>query len=63
MKIKIHQDYGFAGTDSSWEEEIPEDVVAEGQEEIDSYIRGLTDEIFENMMEKLNLSIEVQEEE
>ena len=29
---------GYAGTNTEWEEDIPEDVVEGGQESIDAYI-------------------------
>lgn len=43
MKIKLGYSMGYAGTDSEWEEEIPEDIVKAGEEAIDAYFNEALD--------------------
>jgi len=55
MKIEIGYSMGFAGTDTEWTEEVPEDVVAEGQEAIDAYIEEVQDEAYATACERISV--------
>lgn len=63
MKVLITEDYGFAGTDTSYEEEIPENIVEAGEEAISGYIAELEQSIWENMLSQLVCTVELVEEE
>jgi hypothetical protein len=55
MKIKMGYSMGFAGTDSEWVEEIPEDVVAEGQEAIDEYLEETQQHLYNETCDKISV--------
>jgi len=55
MKIKCGYSMGYAGTDSEWTEEVPQDVVDEGQEAIEAYIDSVRDDIYCEAMEKISV--------
>jgi hypothetical protein len=59
MRIKLGYSMGYAGTDSEWQEDIPEDVVAEGQNAIDAYIEQLQGEIWQEASEKISAWVEI----
>lgn len=59
MKIKLGYSMGYAGTDSEWIEEVPEDVVAEGQEAIDNYLEETRDYLFQDACEKISVWAEI----
>lgn len=61
MKIKIGYSMGYAGTDSEWTEDVPEDVVAEGQEAIDSYVEETQQQLWSEACEKISVWAEVVE--
>lgn len=61
MKIRLGYSMGYAGTDSEWIEEIPEEVVAEGQEAIDAYLEGVCDSLYEEACDKIRIWAEVVE--
>lgn len=61
MKIKCGFSMGYAGTDTEWEEEIPEDVVAEGPEAIEAYIEDARQYNFEQACEKISVWAEIVE--
>lgn len=55
MKIKIGYSMGYAGTDTEWTEDIPEDVVAGGQESIDAYVEETHQHTFNEAYEKISV--------
>ena len=55
MKIKIGYGMGFAGTDSEWVEDIPDEVVAEGQEAIDAYLEEVQGSVWQDACEKISV--------
>lgn len=59
MKLRLSESYGFAGTDSTWEEDIPEEIVAKGQQAIEAYLDEYFEGHWDNMLNRLSLSIEV----
>lgn len=61
MKIKLGYSMGYSGTDSEWEEEIPEDVVAEGDEAIAEYLEETRDYLFQQACEKISVWAETVE--
>jgi hypothetical protein len=61
MKIKIGYSMGFAGTDTRWEEEVPDDVVAEGQEAIDAYLETVQEHAWQEACEKISVWAEIVE--
>ena len=61
MKIKLGYSMGFAGTEIEWEDEIPEDVVAKGDEAIDEYLDRVRDNIWEEACEKISIWAEIEE--
>jgi hypothetical protein len=61
MKIKIGYSMGYAGTDTEWTEDIPEDVVTEGQEAIDAYIEETHQHTWNEACEKISVWAEVVE--
>ena len=61
MKIKVGYSMGYCGTTTEWEEEIPEDVVAEGQEAIEEYLEGTRDELFTAASEKISVWANIEE--
>lgn len=63
MRIRIHESYGFAGTDDSYEEEIPEAIVEKGESAIQEYLADLEEGIWQNMIERLSFSIDIIEDE
>lgn len=61
MKIKLGYSMGYAGTEIEWEDEIPEDVVAQGDEAIDEYLDRVRDNIWEEACEKISIWAEIEE--
>lgn len=60
MKIKVGYSMGYAGTESEWEEEIPDDVVAEGDDAIEAYLEGVRQWLFEDACEKISVWAEIE---
>ena len=61
MKIKLGYSMGYAGTESSWTEEVPEDVVAEGQEAVDAYLEDVQQQLWQEACEKISVWAEIVE--
>jgi len=61
MKIKVGYSMGYAGTDSKWTEEVPDDVVAEGSEAIEAYLEETRDYLFQQACEKISVWAEIVE--
>lgn len=61
MKIKLGYSMGYAGTDTEWTEEIPEDVVAEGDDAIEAYLDDVRDSLFNEACEKISIWAEIEE--
>jgi len=61
MKIKVYESYGFAGTDSTWTEEIPEEVIAKGDSAIEEYLEEMRIGLWDAMCERLSLTVEIEE--
>lgn len=59
MKIKVGYGMGYAGTDTEWTEEVPEDVIAEGQEAIDKYIEETQQYLWEQACELISVWAEI----
>ena len=62
MKIRILGSYGFAGTDFYYTEDIPEDIVEAGEVAIQEYIEDEQNYVWEDMCQRLELSITLVEE-
>lgn len=61
MKIKLGYSMGYAGTDTEWEETIPEKVVADGPEAIDAYLDDVRDELWNQACEKISVWANIKE--
>ena len=61
MKIKLGYSMGYAGTDTEWTEEIPEDVVAEGDDAIEAYLDDVRNSLFNEACEKISIWAEIEE--
>jgi hypothetical protein len=61
MKIKMGYSMGYAGTDTEWTEEVPEDVVAEGQEAIDAYVDATYQHLYDEACGKISVWAEIEE--
>ena len=61
MKIKVGYSMGYSGTDSEWTEEVPDDIVAEGQESIEEYLEETRDYLFQQACEKISVWAEIEE--
>lgn len=61
MKIKMGYSVGYAGTDSEWTEELPEDVVAEGADAIEAYLESIRDRLFEEACQRISVWAEIEE--
>lgn len=61
MKIKLGYSMGHAGTDTEWEEEIPDDVVAEGDEAVDAYLEDVQQQLFAEACEKISVWAKIEE--
>ena len=61
MKIRVYESYGFAGTDSTWTEEIPEEVIAAGGSAVEQYLEEMQIGLWDAMCERLSLIVEIEE--
>lgn len=61
MKIRVGYSMGYAGTDTEWLEEIPEDVVTAGQEAIDGYIDYTYQYLYDEACQKISVWAEIVE--
>lgn len=61
MKIKVGYSMGYAGTDSEWTEEVPDDVVAEGSEAVEAYLEETRDYLYEQACDKISVWAEIEE--
>lgn len=61
MKISCGYDMGYAGTDSEWTEEIPQDVVEAGSEAIQEYVEEARQVIWEEACQKISVWAEIKE--
>lgn len=61
MKVKCGFSMGYAGTDEEWTEDVPDDVVEEGQEAVDAYLNGVRDSLFSQACEKISVWAEIEE--
>lgn len=55
MKIKCGYSMGYAGTNSEWTEDVPDEVVAEGYEAVEKYLDNLANEIYQDACEKISV--------
>ncbi len=55
MKIKMGYSMWYSGTDSEWTEEIPDHVVAEGDEAVAEYLEETRDYLFLQACEKISV--------
>ncbi len=61
MRIKLGYSMGYAGTDTEWTEDIPEDVVEEGSEAIETYLESVRDNLYSEACEKISVWAEIEE--
>lgn len=61
MKIKMGYSMGYAGTDIEWTEEVPDDVIEEGEEAIEAYLDSFRDSLYETACEKISIWAEIEE--
>ena len=61
MKIKLGYSMGYAGTDTEWAAEVPEEVVAMGKEAIEDYLEEERQFLFEHACDKISVWAEIVE--
>lgn len=61
MKIKVGYSMGYAGTDSAWTEEVPDDVVADGSEAVEAYLEETRDYLYQQACDKISVWAEIVE--
>ena len=61
MKISCGHSMGYAGTESRWTEEIPEDVVEAGSEAIEEYLEETRQVIWAEACQKISVWAEIEE--
>jgi hypothetical protein len=59
MRIKVGYSMGYAGTDSEWEEDIPQDVVDTGKGAIEAYIEEIRQYIYEEACARIDVWVEI----
>jgi hypothetical protein len=59
MKIKLGYSMGYAGTDNKWTEEIPQNVIEEGDEAIEAYLEDVRDSLYAEACEKISVWAEI----
>lgn len=62
MRIKLKTNMGYPGTDSAWYEDIPEDVVAEGDLAIQEYLEQAIQFAWEAACDTVSASGEIVKE-
>jgi len=61
MKIKCGYSMGYAGTDTEWEETVPDSIVKLGQDAIDEYIEQLRTDIWQEACEKISVWADIEQ--
>ena len=61
MKIKMGYSMGYVGTDTECTEEVPDDIVEEGQEAIDAYVDAIYQHLYDEACEKISVWAEIEE--
>jgi hypothetical protein len=61
MKIRVGYSMGYAGTDTEWIENIPDEVMEEGEEAIAGYIESLKDDLYADACEKISVWANIEE--
>ena len=61
MRIQCGYSMGFAGTESEREEDIPQDIVDNGEEAIAEYIEDTHQHIFDEAKEKISIWVNITE--
>lgn len=61
MKISCGYSMGYAGTDSTWTEEIPDEVVEAGSEAIQEYLEETRQFVWEAACQKISVWAEIKE--
>lgn len=61
MRIKLGYSMGYAGTDTEWEEDIPQDVVEAGKGAIEEYLEETRQHLYSEACEKISVWAEIEE--
>lgn len=61
MQIKLGYSMGYAGTDTEWTEDIPQDVVDNGEEAIEEYLEATREHIYSEACQKISVWAEIKE--
>lgn len=61
MQIKLGYSMGYAGTDSEWTEEIPQDVIEGGEEAIEAYLEEMREQLYGEACEKISVWAKIEE--
>ena len=61
MRVKLGYSMGFAGTESEWMEDVPDDVVEDGQEAIDAYLDDVQQQLWQEACERISVWAEIVE--
>lgn len=60
MRVNLGYSMGYAGTESSWTEEIPEEVVAQGAEALEAYLSTMRQSLFEDACAMISVWAEIE---
>lgn len=61
MKALVGFSMGYSGTATSWEEEIPKDIVEEGKASIEYYLENMQQEAYEMACDKISVWAKIKE--
>ena len=61
MKIRMGYSMGYAGTDTEWTEDVPQDVIEGGEEEIAGYVEATYEHLYIEACEKISVWASIEE--
>lgn len=62
MKVKLGYSMGYAGTDTEWLEEIPEEIVKGGKEAIATYLEEMQEQLWHQAIERISCWVNIEED-
>lgn len=61
MKIKLGYSMGYAGTETEWEEYLPEDIDPNNKEEVEAYLEDLQHVVWDTACQNISTWVKVVE--
>jgi len=61
MKIKLGYSMGYAGTDTEWEESLPEDIDPNDKQAVEAYLEDLQNVVWDTACQNISVWAEVVE--